>query len=765
MSEQAAPQKVRILPILDYIIQTYMKNAKMPQGEEVVNIQAILVEVAKLKGKREAIIEYKRSLSPYARSIFDAYAELSKINTEVSAAIAQQNADEMTRGWFRIAALLMKLKLYRDSNMPIEKMDLEISFTDKEKQFLDDMIGMDIPFEAAMRQIPPSIVSMRMADIDKRQLVRGGDVIDEDYEEPLRKQIREKIEKEFGIERVGDFAGTKKPLELGDIVKPAKVKEEVVDNYCFRTMSQFIEHKYKSLRRATYKPLDIERKETGGYRTRRIKFKEVGGGVEIADSGMISAEAYFMDPPAITKKIVADISLLSQTLAMGAKKISTDYYFNVFYHIQHAVVDDDAKAEGDAAEAPPAQTVERFDPETATEFARHRDRVTAEKAAELINELAKYDIYVFGGHLDLDIYLDCIGIRKKPNIMMIKGEGLASFDYINNLILVPEYCPPRVSPLEQMVSALADFRYALWIDSPKNIFEQQGVGFAVIGSKKKAMSKKPLWAIFPTHCSALIKQKAFREQYIRHVLSHIFSNGIKEVCGYEIAQQHRNRITDSLLRQFFSAYIPMYQFKEGKPPEGGASVSDQSGVQISDDAAETEQTPAFTPGGMPPRPASLPPRPSTLPPKPAAPVAAPSAPQPVPTPAPAPTQASAPSAPAAKQEVTEDELLADLGLGMEEAPAPAPTQAAAPAPKPAVAPAPAAPAPKPAAAPAPAPTPAAKPATTTINCKSCHCELPVNSKFCLNCGAPVIVGNKCIICASELPPGAKFCNECGSQQS
>jgi hypothetical protein len=705
MSEQpTAPQRSKILPILEYIAKTYLVNAKMPQGEEVASAPALAGEMQKLKGKtekekRDAIIEWKRKLTPYQRLLFESYLELLKINTDVNAAIAQQNADEMTRGYFRITALLLKLKLYRDSNMPIEKLDLELKFSDQEKLFMDKMEGVDLPLTPGGEQLPPMIVSMRTGDVDKRQLVRGGEVIDEDYEEPLRKQIREKIENEYGIERVGDFGGTKKPLDAGDMVRPNRVKEDVVDNYCFRSVSQFFENKYKSLRRATYKPLDIERKESGGYRTKRIKFQEKNGQLIAGDSGMISAEIYFMDPTTISKKMINDVSLLSQTLAMGAKKVNTEYFFNVFYHIQKLLIDEGADKSA-AADLPPAEIIERFDPAKVNDYARHRDRITAEKAVELVNEISKYDQYVFGGHLDLDVYLDCIGIRKKPNILIIKGEGLSSYDYINNLIIVPEYCPQRITPLEQMLSAVADFRYALWIDSPKNIFDQQGVGFAVIGSKKKAMSKKPLWAIFPTHCSALVKQRAFREHYIRHILSYLFTNGIRVIAGYPIPTV--NRIADSLLRQFFNAYVPLLKLKGG-PDAGDQAEPAGDDEQQQDPDEEAAAAPAPDPE-----------------------------PEPEPVPAPKPATAQAP----VKKELHPDVMSVIDSIAepdVVEAPAPsAPHEHATPA--------------------------------AALACKKCNNALPPNSKFCLNCGTPVVVASKCIICGNDLPPGSKFCNECGSQQ-
>ncbi len=727
----SAPQepaaKPKILPILDYILRTYLSNAKIPQGDEVANSHQLVSEMAALKGKRDAIIEYKRKLSPYKRHILESYSDLGKINAELIPALVANNAEEITRGYFRVTALLIRLKTYRDGNLPIEKLDSDLVFTEIEKQFLDKMIGLDIPFNKTYSAPPPPIVTRRVSDVDKRQLIRNNEVVDEDYEEPLRLQIRDYIVKNFGIERVADFSGTKKPYGPGEIVKNVKVKEEVDDMTCFRTPSQFLEQKYRSLRRSTYRPLDIERKETGGYRQKRIKFKEQNGQIVVVDSGMISAEMHFMDPGTISKKLIGDIGLLSQTLTMGAKKINNDYFFNVFYHIQHAV-----GAPGDEPteeNAEPTQTkFERFEPSMASEPGKKRDRISAEKTMELITEFSKYDKFIFGGHLDLDVYLDSIGIRKKPNIIMYEGEGLACYEYINNLIIVPTICPPRITPLDQIVSALADFRYALWVDSPKNIFDQQGVGFQIVGAKKKAMSKKPLWAIFPLHCSALIKQRAFREYYRRHVLSNLVTSGIKSVAGYPIPMV--NRITETALRQFFTAYVPLSVKGGGDTGEAPTEEAVGAPAMAEQDTFEAEDQHFDEPAVQ------------TAPP-------APAAKKPAPAPEPAP---------AAAPKVEEDEFFLFDESEPEAPAAPAPPKAAPVAAKPAAAPPP---------PPKPRPAPPAPPAAAAgqTACKKCGKPLPPGSKFCLNCGSPVITSVKCANCGVELPAGSKFCNECGAPQA
>jgi len=48
-----------------------------------------------------------------------------------------------------------------------------------------------------------------------------------------------------------------------------------------------------------------------------------------------------------------------------------------------------------------------------------------------------------------------------------------------------------------------------------------------------------------------------------------------------------------------------------------------------------------------------------------------------------------------------------------------------------------------------------------MECPACTTENPEGAKFCLNCGAKMIL--TCTECGTELPPGAKFCHECGAQ--
>jgi len=47
-----------------------------------------------------------------------------------------------------------------------------------------------------------------------------------------------------------------------------------------------------------------------------------------------------------------------------------------------------------------------------------------------------------------------------------------------------------------------------------------------------------------------------------------------------------------------------------------------------------------------------------------------------------------------------------------------------------------------------------------MNCPSCHCEPPVGSTFCNECGAKLDVA--CTICGAVPPPDSRFCNGCGA---
>jgi len=560
MTDQSTPAKGRkLLPILDYLLKNYLADVTEPGGGSQARLGILLKELGEKQANRDDAIQYLRSLTPFQKHILEAGKLLFSVNEEVSVALENQDADQITKGYFRIARLLVSLKLWRHIDFPIEDMDKELRFTPEERAFLDTMHGLDLPLDAAPK-LPDPIVTTRVENVDRRELWEKGQLIDEDYEEPLHKQIDKFIQEKFNLFRISNYSGTKKPLPPNQHVKPGKVEKEVPDIVYFYGPSQFLEEKFQQLRTGNYKALDIERKESGGYNEKRFKFKLEGEQLVESESGLISAAVKYMTPHTIWQKMVNDVNLMEQTLTMGAKKIDKDYFFNIFYHIQKPVGEGGRPPE----EEQPGQ-FERFEPSETDDRFRHRDRVTPEKASELISHLAKCDQYIFGGHLDLDLYLDGIGIRKKPNVMMIEGEGLGCYDYINNLILLPTICPPKVTVLDQVVSAMADFRYSLWIDSPKEIFEKQGVGFAIIGRKSKASSKKPLWQIFPTHASSLIKQRAFREYYAKHIISFLFSEGIRELCCCEIPIT--NKIADRKLRQFFDAYIPLAKFDAPPPGE------------------------------------------------------------------------------------------------------------------------------------------------------------------------------------------------------
>jgi hypothetical protein len=48
-----------------------------------------------------------------------------------------------------------------------------------------------------------------------------------------------------------------------------------------------------------------------------------------------------------------------------------------------------------------------------------------------------------------------------------------------------------------------------------------------------------------------------------------------------------------------------------------------------------------------------------------------------------------------------------------------------------------------------------------MQCPACRHENPAQAKFCLECGARLVVS--CSNCRTELPPSAKFCLECGER--
>src|SRR5881296_2254361 len=48
-----------------------------------------------------------------------------------------------------------------------------------------------------------------------------------------------------------------------------------------------------------------------------------------------------------------------------------------------------------------------------------------------------------------------------------------------------------------------------------------------------------------------------------------------------------------------------------------------------------------------------------------------------------------------------------------------------------------------------------------MECPACRHENPAQAKFCLECGARLVI--VCSNCGTELPPSAKFCLECGAR--
>ena len=49
----------------------------------------------------------------------------------------------------------------------------------------------------------------------------------------------------------------------------------------------------------------------------------------------------------------------------------------------------------------------------------------------------------------------------------------------------------------------------------------------------------------------------------------------------------------------------------------------------------------------------------------------------------------------------------------------------------------------------------------TISCPDCHHSIPVDAKFCPQCGHQQVVFNQCAACSKNLTPNAKFCSRCG----
>ncbi len=51
----------------------------------------------------------------------------------------------------------------------------------------------------------------------------------------------------------------------------------------------------------------------------------------------------------------------------------------------------------------------------------------------------------------------------------------------------------------------------------------------------------------------------------------------------------------------------------------------------------------------------------------------------------------------------------------------------------------------------------------TQKCPQCQTKLPLNARFCFNCGHQIIKAKKCPSCGEDLPPDARFCFSCGAE--
>jgi membrane protease subunit (stomatin/prohibitin family) len=52
-------------------------------------------------------------------------------------------------------------------------------------------------------------------------------------------------------------------------------------------------------------------------------------------------------------------------------------------------------------------------------------------------------------------------------------------------------------------------------------------------------------------------------------------------------------------------------------------------------------------------------------------------------------------------------------------------------------------------------------APETTQCPECRSSVPLEAKFCHECGHQLVVFNQCVNCDKNLAPNAKFCSRCG----
>ena len=55
------------------------------------------------------------------------------------------------------------------------------------------------------------------------------------------------------------------------------------------------------------------------------------------------------------------------------------------------------------------------------------------------------------------------------------------------------------------------------------------------------------------------------------------------------------------------------------------------------------------------------------------------------------------------------------------------------------------------------------PAQEQTSCPVCRAQIPMDARFCSNCGHQIVTINKCLHCSHDLPAGANFCMNCGSK--
>jgi membrane protease subunit (stomatin/prohibitin family) len=55
------------------------------------------------------------------------------------------------------------------------------------------------------------------------------------------------------------------------------------------------------------------------------------------------------------------------------------------------------------------------------------------------------------------------------------------------------------------------------------------------------------------------------------------------------------------------------------------------------------------------------------------------------------------------------------------------------------------------------------PTQKQTSCPACQAQIPMDARFCSNCGHQIVTINKCLHCSQDLPAGANFCMNCGTK--